>query len=118
MRWLGRLVRLVGWLLTPLVAWAASFLGAWMALAVAWRLGTPREMLVLFLVTGFVTAVVALLLWMWLLRHSARLRRTLHVDPEGLPVTEEAELAQEAEEAEEAEAAAVKEAETVESPGA
>jgi UPF0716 family protein affecting phage T7 exclusion len=114
MRWLGHLVRLVGWLLTPLVAWAASFLGAWLVLAVAWRLGTTRQMLVLFLVTGFVTAVVALLLWMWLLRHSARLRRTLHVDPEGLPVTEEAELAETAEAVAEE---AVKEAETVESPG-
>ena len=114
MRWLGHLVRLVGWLLTPLVAWAASFLGAWVALTAAGRLGTPRQLLVLLLVSGFVTAVVALLLWMWLLRHSARLRRTLHVDPEGLPVTEEAELAQEAEEAAEA---ALKEVEAVESPG-
>jgi len=114
MSWLGHLVRLVGWLLTPLVAWAASFLGAWLALTVAWRLGSPRQMLVLFLLTGFVTAVVVLLLWMWLLRHSARLRRTLHVDPEGLPVTEEAELAEAAEEIAEQ---AVKEVETVESPG-
>ena len=114
MRWLGHLVRLVGWLLTPLVAWAASFLGAWLVLTAAWRLGTPRQMLVLFLATGFITAVVALLLWMWLLRHSARLRRTLHVDPEGLPVTEEAELAAAAEAAADE---PVKEVETVESPG-
>ena len=114
MRWLGRLVRLVGWLLTPLVAWAASFLGAWLALTAGWRLGTPRQMLVMFLVTGFVTAVVALLLWMWLLRHSARLRRTLHVDPEGLPVTEGAELGERADEAAEG---AVQEAETVETSG-
>jgi uncharacterized membrane protein len=114
MRWLGHLVRLVGWLLTPLVAWAASFLGAWLALTAVWRLGTPRQMLVMLLVTGFVTAVVALLLWMWLLRHSARLRRTLHVDPEGLPVTQEAESMEKTEEAPEG---AAREAETVETPG-
>ncbi|MDH4132802.1 MAG: hypothetical protein OEV95_13460, partial [Gemmatimonadota bacterium] len=93
MRWLGRLGRLVGWLLTPLVAWAASFSGAWLVLAVLGRMGTPRSLLTLVLAAAFVAAVVALLLWMWLLRHSARLRRTLHVDPEGLPVTEEVELA-------------------------
>ena len=95
MRWLGRLGRLVGWLLTPLVAWAASFCGAWLVFAVAGRMGRPRGLLAIVLTTGFVTAVVALLLWMWLLRHSARLRHTLHVDPEGLPVTEEVELAEE-----------------------
>lgn len=95
MRWLGRLGRLVGWLLTPLVAWAASFFGAWLVLAVLGRMGTPRSLLTLVLGAAFIAAVAALLLWMWLLRHSARLRRTLHVDPEGLPVTEEAELAEE-----------------------
>jgi hypothetical protein len=100
MRWLGRLGRLVGWLLTPLVAWAASFFGAWLVLAVAGRMGTPRGLLVSVLAAGFITAVVALLLWMWLLRHSARLRHTLHVDPEGLPVTEEVALAEEKEEEE------------------
>ena len=26
----GRLVRTAGWLLTPLVVWAASFLGGWL----------------------------------------------------------------------------------------
>jgi len=97
MHWLGRLGRLVGWLLTPLVAWAASFFGAWLVLVVAGRMGTPRRLLAAVLAAGFLTAVVALLLWMWLLRHSARLRHTLHVDPEGLPVTEELELAEEKE---------------------
>jgi hypothetical protein len=48
-------------------------------------------MLVIFLVIGFVVAVVALLLWMRILRSSPRLRHTLHVDREGLPMTEEAE---------------------------
>jgi hypothetical protein len=95
MHWLGRLGRLVGWLLTPLVAWAASFFGAWLVLAVAGRMGAPRGLLVGVFAAGFFTAVVALLLWMWLLRHSARLRHTLHVDPEGLPVTEALELAEE-----------------------
>ena len=58
-------------------------------------MGTPRGLLVLVLSAGFLAAVGALLLWMWLLRSSARLRHKLHVDPEGLPVTEEVELAEE-----------------------
>lgn len=94
MRWLVRLTRLVGWLLTPLVAWAASFVGAWLVLRIAGRAGSPRGLLWSALVAGFVAAVLVLLLWMRLLRSSARLRHTLHVDPQGLPVPEPLEPGQ------------------------
>lgn len=93
MRWLGRLSRLVGWLLTPLVAWAASFFGAWLVLVLAGRHGSSRLLLLLLLAGGLVTAVATLLIWMRFLRASPRLRHTLHVDPEGLPLTEAAEAA-------------------------
>lgn len=36
-----RLVRIVAWLLTPVVAWAASFLGAWMGALMGRRADNP-----------------------------------------------------------------------------
>gem|GEM_PF-5886586 len=41
-----RAIRWVGWLLTPLVAGAAAFLGAWLGAAVADRVAGPRAGLV------------------------------------------------------------------------
>ncbi|HEY2825555.1 MAG TPA: hypothetical protein VGI83_08425 [Gemmatimonadales bacterium] len=45
-----RFYRLVGWLLTPLVAWAASFLGAWLGAVV----GASARALVIGSVMGAV----------------------------------------------------------------
>jgi hypothetical protein len=45
MRWLGILVRVVGWLLTPLVVWAASFSAAWLVLQAAPHIEQPRRAL-------------------------------------------------------------------------
>lgn len=36
-----RLVRMLAWLLTPVVAWAASFLGGWMGALVGRRVEDP-----------------------------------------------------------------------------
>ena len=89
MRWVGILARVVGWLLTPLVAWAASFSGAWVVLRGQAGFEEPRRALYTALALGFAFALVALLAWIELLRRSPRLRHSLHVTREGLPDLEE-----------------------------
>ncbi len=80
------LLRLFGWLLTPFVAWAASFLGAF-ATAAIMKDRTPAMRELYFTVAGGgVCAAVALTLWLKLLRRSKRLRATLQVTAEGTPV--------------------------------
>ena len=84
---LGRgLVRLLGWLLTPLVAWAAAFLGAWLGAGAAGRLknSTVGAWVVVGLGAGFGIAAA----WGWLhyLRRSPRLQRSLAVAPDGTPL--------------------------------
>jgi hypothetical protein len=90
MRWFSILTRIVGWLLTPLVVWAASFFGAWLLLNISGQFSNPRNALYVALAIAFISGVAILLLWMSLLRRSPRLRHSLHVDPEGLPVLEDA----------------------------
>jgi hypothetical protein len=90
MRWVGLFVRLIGWLLTPLVVWAASVFGAWLLFLRSPHFADPlRALLVAF---GFSVLCGAgiLLLWMQLLRRSPRLRHSLHVTSEGLPEVEPA----------------------------
>jgi hypothetical protein len=89
MRWFRLLLRVLGWLLTPLVAWAASFFGAWAVIRAQAAFSQPRTALVIALAVAFLTGVLVLLGWMALLRHAPRLRHSLHVSREGLPVVEE-----------------------------
>lgn len=89
MRWLGILLRVVGWLLTPLVVWAASLWGAWAALRVTVQFQDPRAALYTTFGVAVVTGTIVLYLWMQLLRRSPRLRKSLRVTREGLPVIEE-----------------------------
>lgn len=89
MRWVSILTRVVGWLLTPLVAWAASLFGAWLVLSLGGQFSHPRFALAAALAAALIAGVASLWLWMQLLSRSPRLRHSLHVDPEGLPVIEE-----------------------------
>lgn len=92
MRWLGILLRVVGWLLTPLVVWAASLWGAWAALRVTVGFDDPRAALYTAFGVAVVTGTIVLYLWMQLLRRSPRLRKSLRVTREGLPVVDGSEL--------------------------
>jgi hypothetical protein len=85
MRWPGILLRIVGWLLTPLVAWAASLWAAWVALRFSGRFENPRSALYAAFGIAALAGAIALFLWMQLLRRSPRLRKSLHVTREGLP---------------------------------
>ena len=62
-RWLAHLLVVVGWLLTPVVAWGASFFGLWLGAVFAIRFHSPAAMLgvagALGLACGFGT------LWAW-----------------------------------------------------
>jgi hypothetical protein len=89
MRWLGILLRVVGWLLTPLVAWAASLWGAWTALRITVGFDNERSAIYTAFGVAVVTGTIALYLWMQLLRRSPRLRKSLHITREGLPQIED-----------------------------
>lgn len=80
------LVRLVGWLLTPLVAWAASFAGAWLGASLAGRFKSSAT--ATYVVIGFGAAFGIAAAWGWLhyLRRSPKLQETLAVAPDGTPL--------------------------------
>ncbi len=84
---IGRFIaQFFGWLLTPVVAWAASFLGA---AATARLIGTgasARTQLYLTIAGGGLAALLALVGWLRLLRRSPRLQHTLQVEDDGTPI--------------------------------
>ena len=92
MRWLGILVRILGWLLAPLVAWAVSFYAAWMLLETHGSFGQPRHAIYAAFGAALLAGTLLMYAWIQLLRRSPRLRHSLHIDREGLPVLEEAGL--------------------------
>lgn len=89
MRWPGILWRFAGWLLAPLVAWAVSLWGAWIAFGITPDSTSPRKAVLIGLIVAVLLGTTTLLLWMRLLRKSPRLRKSLHVTREGLPRIEE-----------------------------
>ena len=80
------LSRLVGWLLTPLVAWAASFFGATIGATVTGGLGNGTTAFWITAGFGAVTALLGAWAWLRLLRRSPRLQHTLAVAPDGTPL--------------------------------
>jgi uncharacterized membrane protein YeaQ/YmgE (transglycosylase-associated protein family) len=85
-RLLRFLLRLVGWLLTPLVAWAASLFGAWLGALAAALVASATAAIVLTVIGGAIGAVLGTMLWMRMLRRSPELRHALHVTAEGIPL--------------------------------
>jgi len=80
------LARLFGWLLTPLVAWAASFLGATVMAYLSRGWGSVRWSLYATVFSGATAAAVVLLLWLKLLRRSPKLQETLQLAPDATPL--------------------------------
>ena len=80
------LARFLGWLLTPLVALAASFLGAWIGATLAAGIKSIRTggWLVLGFGAGF--GLIAAWGWLYYLRRSPRLQKSLAVAPDGTPL--------------------------------
>lgn len=82
------LVRLAGWLLTPLVLALAAALGA-TAMAVVAPMVSTSLALGLVALAGVAAAGVGLWLWLGLLRVSPELQEVLAVTPEGVPLDSE-----------------------------
>ena len=74
------LLRILGWLLTPLVATAASFLGAVLGTVVAEWVDSPTAGLIITVALGAATGFTALVFWFRLLRHSPKLTHALDLD--------------------------------------
>lgn len=87
------LARIFGWLLTPFVAWAASFLGAVLTARMAGLIPSPRVGLALTAIGAFVAGLAAIWSWLRLLRRSPQLRERLQVTAEGSPVAAEETIA-------------------------
>ena len=87
MRWFRLFLRAFGWLLTPVIAWAASFFGCVAGEVIALRMGNPMRGLLLSILLGTVAGFGGLLGWLRLLRRSPELQEALAVTPEGVPDT-------------------------------
>ena len=71
-----KVLRVVGWLLTPLVVWAASFSGAWLGATLGRRFPTFLGGVEWMLLGGVLGGATALTLWVH------RLRRARHAAPD------------------------------------
>lgn len=85
MRLLRFLARFFGWLLTPLVASAASFFGAIAGAVLASRIDDPVRGLIVSAACALLAAVVVTILWLRVLRRSPEVREVLGVDESGVP---------------------------------
>jgi hypothetical protein len=85
MRWVRLLFRIFGWLLTPFLAWAASFFGAVAGALLAMRIHNPRWGIVLTGTAGAVAGFLAIVAWLRLLRRSRHVREVLAVQSDGTP---------------------------------
>jgi hypothetical protein len=98
MRWLRTLVRVFGWLLTPVLAWAASFFGAVAGALLAMKVREPREGILVTAVVGGVVSFVAIHFWLRFLRRHREVQEALAVSAEGTPLLVEEELAEDGQE--------------------
>ncbi len=79
------LLRLGGWLLTPLLAWAASFFGAVAGSLIGSSAGDPYVGIAITAVAGIAAGIAVMVLWLRLLGRSPRIQDALHVRPDGTP---------------------------------
>jgi uncharacterized membrane protein YfcA len=85
MRWVRLVLRVFGWLLTPFLAWAASFFGAVIGALVAMRVREPRAGLIVTGAIGAVGGFLTILVWLRILRRSRHVREVLAVQSDGTP---------------------------------
>lgn len=67
-----RLLRLLGWLLTPLVAWAGSFAGGWLGALAATAVGSSALNVVLLTGGAALGGAAGIAGWIWFLRRARR----------------------------------------------
>ena len=73
-------LRIFGWLLTPLVATAASFVGAVIGTVFAEWIDSPTVGLIVTVSLGAATGFTTLVFWFRLLRHSPKLVHALELE--------------------------------------
>jgi hypothetical protein len=89
MRWLRLFFRIFGWLLTPFLAWAASFFGAVVGAMLSLKLDDPVRGLIVTAICGGIAGFAALIGWLHYLRRSPEIREVLAVTADGTPDTTE-----------------------------
>ena len=67
-RWLAHLLVVVGWLLTPVLAWAASYVGLWAGALVATHFERPLTMLAVAGAAAALSGFAALAVWVRFMR--------------------------------------------------
>ena len=67
-RWLAHLLVVVGWLLTPVLGWGASFVGLWVGAAVGMRFVNPLTMLAIAGAGAALFGVATLVTWLRFMR--------------------------------------------------
>ena len=67
-RWLAHLLVVGGWLLTPVLAWGASYAGLWLGALLATRLTHPLTMLAVAALGAALCGFSALALWVRFMR--------------------------------------------------
>lgn len=67
-RWLAHLLVVAGWLLTPILAWAASYVGLWAGALVATRFARPLTMLLVAAAVAALCGFAALVIWVRFMR--------------------------------------------------
>jgi hypothetical protein len=87
MRWLRLGFRVFGWLLTPFLAWAASFFGAVAGALIAMRIENPVDGLAVTALCGALTGFAAIIAWLHYLRQNPEAREVLAVTEDGTPDT-------------------------------
>jgi positive regulator of sigma E activity len=95
MRWLRALVRVFGWLLTPVLAWAASFFGAVAGALLAMQVREPRNGILVTAVAGGAVSFLAIHFWLRFLRRHREVQEALAVSAEGTPLLVDEELGEE-----------------------
>jgi hypothetical protein len=73
-------LRILGWLLTPLVALAAGFFGATIGTIIAEWIDSPTVGLVVTVTLGGITGFTALIFWFRFLRHSPKVTHALQLE--------------------------------------
>jgi len=67
-RWLAHLLVVCGWLLTPVLAWGASYVGLWVGATVAVRFSQPVTMLAVAASGAALFGLAALAAWVRFMR--------------------------------------------------
>ena len=67
-RWLAHLLVVVGWLLTPVLAWSASYVGLWAGAMLATGFRQPLTMLAVAAAVAALCGFMALFVWVRFMR--------------------------------------------------